>query len=180
MADVLNSGGLSPCQEFRIGERNALAAEHELDFGKFTMQEAGRLHEISMVFDRVFASNQADNGRRLRNAQRFTNLGALSGIGSETMQVKTIENDLHSICCITELRVELPRGFRAANDSPGQLPRQAGAHPTSPDGGTLIGFRMQFAVTDIPNNAGTPRKSCRKSADQVLSLIHISVFHSVT
>src|SRR5450755_4726966 len=123
MADVLNSGRPSPGHELRIFGRDTLAAEHEPDVRKFLVEDACCLHEIPMVFDRMFTSNQANYGQRLRNSQCFASLYPLPGVESKTVQVKTVEDDLHPVGRITQLGVEVSRSFRAANNSRGQSPR---------------------------------------------------------
>src|ERR1700730_6705376 len=111
------------------------------------MQEPRRLHEISMVFDRVFACNQSYYACRLGNSQRLASLQAFSRIVLEAIQVKSVEDDLHPLRGVTHVRMELARCLGAANDSFGQPPREARARPGGPQSGALVGFRMQFTVT---------------------------------
>src|ERR1700676_4730044 len=131
------------------------------------MQEPSRLHEISMVFDRVLTCNQSDYGCRLGNSQRLASLHALSRIGLETIQVKSVGNDLHPIRRVTHVRMELARCLGAANDSFGQSPREARARPGGPQSGALVGFRMQFTVTDVPDHRRKPREPGCNPSDQV-------------
>src|SRR5580704_10701778 len=140
------------------------------------MQETRRLHEISMVFNRVFTRNQSDYGCRLGNSQRLASLHALSRVGLETTQVKSVENHLHPIRRVTHVRMELARCLGAANDSLGQSPREARAGPGGPHSGALVGFRMQFTVTDVPDNRSKPREPGCNSSDQV-GMIHPGLDH---
>src|ERR1700737_206743 len=120
MAHILNSGRLKPRHYLRIAGRDAIAAQHEPDIREFTMQKARGLDEISVVLNRVSASNQADYGHRARNSQLIASRYTLRWVGFETVQIKAVGNDLHPVGRVSKIRMESPRRFRATDDARGK------------------------------------------------------------